>query len=170
MKKSTEDIVIESIQSWVIQEGIWAKIRAVFEFPRAKHPAYKGMMKARRARADRCRSMYPPRKDVRVHASGSTGEQYGSVSYEDYVENPKFAKCVNVSYVMFLKGFLAWVKKTKPEEVCKFNYNKKRCMKWIKEYTEEALVELKAIEDLVKNMDRTKISKKQYDRVMAMYK
>ncbi|MHA1816620.1 MAG: hypothetical protein ACTSX1_11475, partial [Candidatus Heimdallarchaeaceae archaeon] len=110
-----------------LQEGIWSAITKALEFPTAKHPKYRMLIKSLNNRYIMCRTSFPAVSDKKIKFNS----EWGNIDYKDYQESPEYITCIDNAYLDFVKDFIKWASKMKPEEVCKYNRNKERCMKWL---------------------------------------
>jgi len=138
-----------------LNEGFWQSIKNFFEFPHSKHPKYTAVTTAYETAETRCRRQYSPKKDIEI----KIGDKF---TYRDYVENPEYILCEMRAALQFWSDVIKWFKSSTSEEVCKFNTNKERCIKWVEETKLEGESELANLKGELKN---TKMSKQQFDKI-----
>ena len=150
-----------------LQEGIWTAVVKALEFPTAKHPRYKRILKQLNDRYIMCRSSFPG-LDNRIRFN----TKYGSIQYGEYIQHPDYTNCLNSAYLDFANDFLDWVKRAKIKEVCKYNRNFEKCSKWVENEVLDRKDEIKNLKRQMEFMKKgRKISKPQYDTfVSALYK
>lgn len=164
--KTVVDRYLDNLQEHILYEGIWSAIRKTLEFPTAKHPVYRKMVKNLNNNYIMCRTNHPPEVDRQINLNS----KWGGLSFKDYQENPDYLICLNSVYLDFAEEFLKWVKKSKPEEVCKYNRNKERCMRWLEKEVDEAKFDIKNLKRQMQQMRSKRMNKSAFDRFQkALY-
>jgi hypothetical protein len=153
--KTVVDKYLDNLQEHILYEGIWTAVRKTLEFPTAKHPVYRAMIKNLNNRYIMCRSSYPANVDKQINVNSKWGE----LNFKDYKENPDYLICLDNTYLDFANEFLKWVKKSKPEEVCKYNKNKNRCIKWLQNEVNEAKINIKNLKRQMQQMKTKRMNR-----------
>jgi len=150
-----------------LQEGVWGAVTKALEFPTAKHPKYKLLVKSLNDRQILCREANPAH-DTRLKVQS----QYGEVQFGDYQENPDYGNCLHQAYYDFAKDFLDLVKREKIQGICRYNRNLERCSRWVEEEVIKKGNQLKNLKRQLDFMKKgRKISKPNYQKfVSALYK
>lgn len=142
-----------------IQEGIWSAIKRALEFPPSKHPKYRVMLKMLNNRYIQCEQRNQG-SETRIKLD----TQWGNFNYIDYQENPDLIVCNTAAYVDFLKEFISWTSKEKPDKICKFNKNPERCKKWLENEIMEAKAEMKSNIKQLQQMKGGRMNKSAFNK------
>lgn len=129
-----------------------------------KHPKWRKLLEQGEEMKKRCEKNFPDERSVTTRKS-STGED---ITYETYKENPKQVKCIMMARAEILKRFIKWISTEKPENICKYNKEKKRlaCMRIVDNMKKKNVKELAELTRVLRQAGETnKMSKAEFDKV-----
>lgn len=182
----TLDNYLEQIQEEVITEGAFVVIGGMMlatfglvallrwelgkKIP--KHPEWKKIWGGFLSAHKNCIALHQDIKTIATKTITTAKERQGgepeggSVTYEEYQENPERMKCIMTVRLNALTDFVTWAKKTKPEVICKDNKKFKRCLKFVGKTKESTDRELKAMQMMLKSTSSKRLlNKHQFKKI-----
>jgi hypothetical protein len=148
--------------------GALAWLASTYESGISKHPEFAKLINKFDHEIDLCQRTFSGEVATRSRTQDNYGRIQDKIEYQEYVDRPKLTRCVYEARERFLVNTIKLIKKTGDEEFCKYNKHKEKCYQVTSKLRQYAEEELKDVKQMIKVMDKRRLTKPQFKRLQKV--